>query len=40
MKRLIAVLIVLAATPLLAADSDVTGKWTTSKAAKCPCNCN
>jgi hypothetical protein len=33
-KRLIAVLIVLAATPLLAADSDVTGKWTTSKGSE------
>jgi hypothetical protein len=34
MKRLIAVLIALAATPLLAAHSDVTGKWTTSKGSE------
>jgi hypothetical protein len=34
MKRLIATLIVLAAIPLLAADSDVTGKWTTSKGSE------
>jgi hypothetical protein len=36
MKKLLSILVVLMVTPLVAAGSDVTGKWTSTKGAAVP----